>query len=226
MIKAYFFPKRSQLRDNQGLTLKLIVDPTSSSSPWLGADSTTIAKTIQIRWLFGPYLLCPQHIFLTDQKAGKRKGEPSHYGGALEAKEEANETSEESAGNSFIIKCIVRVHPALSAEDVAWTLKPISRERRKLVRVKPETSAFNETVRVAPVSSPSGDNVSLVDLAIMESWVKNRRASSKYLLDLTVEKNSRFATASIQIQWNGGAGRGGLTSLFFLAVFVASVVSA
>ena len=225
VIAAYYFPKRSQLRDNLGMTLRFEV-----GTDWQQRESEErtrtevetsdrTEKTIHIRWLYGPYLLCPQHVYLSDpskEKRTKREKERSTIW-----------VEEEPPSGSFLIKCIVRVHPPLDVADIAWVLKPVSRERRKLVRVKPELDSFNETVKIVHVTPQSGgDNVSVVDLAIMESWVKNRGSSTKYSLDLTVEKNAKFASASIQIQWDGAAKPDGstTTALLLTALVVVTMV--
>ena len=223
VINAYYFPKRSQLRDNLGMTLRFVVrtEWQQRESEEEAKTSDRTEKTIHIRWLYGPYLLCPQHVYLSDPSKGKRTKRESRESRdpAPEDEEEGKKKEEKRVEEipSFLIKCIVRVHPPLDVADIAWVLKPVSRERRKLVRVKPELDAFNETVKIVHVTPQSGgDNVSVVDLAIMESWVKNRRSSTKYSLDLTVEKNAKFASASIQIQWDGAAKPDGSTTTALL----------
>ena len=209
VVKAYYFLAQHNLhqRDHNGFTVKFTVDTSNETegssiegSSW--AEKGIVERAIPIRFRYGPYLLCPQHVFLSDRAKKDKKRHSTKSTSKPEEIVEAEEVASEKGG-SFNIKCVVQVHPALTVEDISWTLKPVSRERRKLVRVKPEDNAFNETVKVAHVSSPAGENVSLVDLLIMESWVRSKRSSTKYLLDLTVEKNSKLATASIQIQWDG-----------------------
>ena len=268
VIKAYFFPTRSQLQEKKNLTLRFILHRSKSNltSEDLNSRHDIITKDVDVRWTYGPYLLCPQHIFLSNPKTGARRRKRSSNGTRepdelpvavdetngfnvsndkqdidLNEEDEGNnedhrddydeeeeydndddydedeeevddvnvDPRQESSPRSFPIKCIVRVFPALSVGDISWTLKPIGR-RRKLIRVKPNATngGFNnDTVKVMPVGSQEdGEDerrVFVVDLAIMKSWVKRKRGSSKYLLDMTIEKNSRFATASIQIQWDG-----------------------
>ena len=210
-----------------GLTLKFIVDLPPRVSPEVRiATPRQLETTIQLRWLEGPYLLCPNHVFLSKQSQRRRR---ENYGSNALLKEEDEEeevllqkTITGPSSDSFLVKCVVRVHPELRVGDISWMLKPVGRERRKLVRVK--ANAVNETVRVTHASSPSGENVTVVNLAIMESWVRNKRSSSTYLLDLTVKKNSRLATASIQIQWDCATKPSAVVSSF-LAVLVAFIVS-
>ena len=72
VMKAYFFPTRSQLQEKKNLTLRFILDRSKSNltSEDLNSRHDIITKDVDVRWTYGPYLLCPQHIFLSNPKTG------------------------------------------------------------------------------------------------------------------------------------------------------------
>ena len=72
VIKAYFFPTRSQLQEKKNLTLRFILHRSKSNltSEDLNSRHDIITKDVDVRWTYGPYLLCPQHIFLSNPKTG------------------------------------------------------------------------------------------------------------------------------------------------------------
>lgn len=141
-----------------------------------------------VHYVFGPYLSCPPHVYLSNKGSSRGAASDRGGGGVLGSK-------------TFLITCRVRIHPPLEEGNVSWSLDGDA--------VSPVNSYVQ--LPLPPIGrSPTAkdddeERLTLVMLKLKEYQVQNRDA--QYMLKLHVQGAHHHATSTLKIQWDQiGAG--------------------
>ena len=146
-----------------------------------------------VHYVFGPYLSCPPHVYLSNK--GATRGAAADRGGGLGGV---------MGSKTFLITCRVRIHPPLEEGNVSWSLdgdgvSPVnSYVQLPMPPIGGGAAAASSKDDVE--EDDDEDRLTLVMLKLKEYQVQNRDAH--YMLKLHVQGAHHHATSTLKIQWD------------------------
>ena len=144
-----------------------------------------------VHYVFGPYLSCPPHVYLSNKGATRgAAADRGGLGGVMGSK-------------TFLITCRVRIHPPLEEGNVSWSLdgdgvSPVNSYVQ--LPMPPIGGGAAASSKNDAVEDDDEDRLTLVMLKLKEYQVQNRDAH--YMLKLHVQGAHHHATSTLKIQWD------------------------